>query len=79
MGDPLGGGASCSQHECHEVNLHVQPLFRALHPNQPTALQPLNNHRFTLEVLKLQTGLKLSDEGGVGMLLRAALRGNMAC
>lgn len=36
MGDPLGGGASCSQHERHEVNLRAQPLFRALHPNQET-------------------------------------------
>lgn len=79
MGDPLGGRASCSQHERHKVNLCAQPLFRAPHPNQHTALQPLNNHRFTLEALKLQTGSKLSDKGGVGMLQRAALRGNTAC
>lgn len=32
------------------ISLPVQPLFRALHPNQP-----LNNHRFTLEAFKCMT------------------------
>lgn len=49
MGDPWVAVPAALDMSTTKVNLPAQPLFRALHPNQHMAPQPLNNHRFTVE------------------------------